>query len=128
MIPEFHKSIYQSFNRVLEQLQIKISQPELKHSDRENQSVDLGSELISLQKIFQEDVRNLNVDALTDLEAHRVRSIWVEIDKQLRLLGIDVGNLRSAKQPETVQRRVEQVKGRLEMLTTYCEALLTLPD
>ncbi|MBW4541826.1 MAG: heterocyst frequency control protein PatD [Myxacorys chilensis ATA2-1-KO14] len=125
MIPEFHQSIYQSFRGVVEQLQMKISQLGQKRDDQENESIDLRPELISLQKIFQEDIRSLNIDALTNTEAHRVRSIWVEIDKQLRLLGMDVAYVRAAKQPETLQQRVEQVKGRLEMLIVYCGALLS---
>ena len=87
-------------------------------------STELRSALTELQKEFQGEICTLNLDDLSDSEAHRVRSIWVEIDKQLRLLGMDISFVQAARQPETLQKRLAQMQERLKMLMSYCEALL----
>jgi hypothetical protein len=131
MLPESQRSIYQSFRDAVEQFQTMVSQTagspiNLNRTDPKQNTVstELHSALIELQKDFQGEICALNLDDLSDSEAHRARSIWVEIDKQLRLLGMDISFVQAARQPETLQKRLAQMQERLKMLMSYCEALL----
>ncbi|NDJ16319.1 heterocyst frequency control protein PatD [Myxacorys almedinensis] len=126
MIPEFHRSIYQSFKGDVEQFQTRLLQVESTPGEarEDTASTDLSVRLSALQTKFEIDICPLDLDQISDREAQQIRSIWVEIDKQLRLLRVDIGYIKTAKQPETMQRRLEQVKGRLERLIAYSERLL----
>jgi hypothetical protein len=50
----------------------------------------------------------------------------VEINKQLRLLGVDCLFLQTAKRGETVAHRLTQIHQRLDLLQRYCSGVLTL--
>ncbi|URD53287.1 heterocyst frequency control protein PatD [Chroococcidiopsis sp. CCNUC1] len=56
----------------------------------------------------------------------RVRSLQTEISKQFNLLIMDVTFLQAARQPQTLQTRQQQMTQRLQMLLSYCEAILSL--
>lgn len=51
----------------------------------------------------------------------RWRAIAVELHRQLRLLGLDGQFLRTAKQPDTLRRRLQQMLERLEPLRHYLQ-------
>jgi hypothetical protein len=77
-----------------------------------------------LQQIFQGRILSLNLDELKPELEQRVRSIQVEINKQLRLLGMDMMFLQAARQPETLQQRQNQILERVYMLKRYCEMVI----
>jgi hypothetical protein len=84
----------------------------------------LGGESQKLQLFFRDQVSALALDELTGVVAQRSQAYRVEMDKQLRLLAVDVMFLQAAKQAETVQQRVKVVSDRLQTLIRYCDALL----
>lgn len=81
---------------------------------------DFKRNLLSLQKFFQTQIQPI------ESENYQVRSLLVEINKQMRLLGMDLLFLQTAKQPETVQQRISQLHDRLDLLTKYCEGILAI--
>jgi len=54
----------------------------------------------------------------------RLQSFQVEINKQLRLLGMDVLFLKSARQVTTIAQRRSQMGDRVQILIQYCDAVL----
>ena len=49
-------------------------------------------------------------------------SLQVEIDKQLKMLGVDLSMLQSARKLDTWQKRHRQAGDRLTLLLRYCSA------
>ena len=117
MLPENYCQRYQEFRQTLERLQVLTSQPEFDRST-------LKADTLTVQKFFQDQVRSLNLEALDAIAEQRSHSFHVEINKQLRLLAIDVMFLQTAKQSATSQQRLEQVSDRVSTLIRYCDALL----
>lgn len=81
---------------------------------------DFKQELLSLQKIFQTQIQPIQS------EHYPVRSLLVEINKQMRLLSMDALFLQTARQPQTLQQRIGQMHDRLNLLTKYCEGILAI--
>jgi hypothetical protein len=48
-------------------------------------------------------------------------SLQVEIDKQLKMFGVDLSMLRAARNPTTWQKRHQQICDRLVLLNRYCQ-------
>jgi hypothetical protein len=48
-------------------------------------------------------------------------SYYVEINKQLRMLGADINLLKISRQAETLHKRINQASDRLTLLLTYCD-------
>ncbi len=84
----------------------------------------LKAALMHLQTLFQTQTQSLELDDLDPSLAHQVQSFNVEIDKQLRLLGMDVMFLQAAKQVATREQRLNQMGDRLTLLLRYCNGLL----
>ncbi len=87
-------------------------------------TTDLKATVADLQTFFQTDIRRLDLEVLDPAVAHQVQSFNVEIDKQLRLLSMDVMFLQAAKQPSTTEQRLNQMRDRLTLLLRYCHGLL----
>lgn len=117
MLPKIYRQRYQDFRQILERLQALISQPEF-------DCLTLKAEALTVQQFFQDQVRSLDLEALDPTEGQRSHSFHVEINKQLRLLAIDVMFLQTAKQSATSQQRLGQVSDRVSTLIRYCDALL----
>jgi len=117
MLPLMHQQRYERFQEALEQLRLAAVQP---NSD----SVSLESDVAELQLLFQDQILGLSIaDLPLDVE-QRVQSYQVEMNKQLRLLGMDVMFLRAARQAVTREQRRNQMNDRIGILIRYCEALL----
>lgn len=89
-----------------------------------NNSASLKIDVAALQAFFQTHIRTLNLDELDPALAHQVQSFNVEIDKQLRLLSMDVMFLQAARQATTTEQRLNQMRDRLTLLLRYCNGLL----
>lgn len=69
-----------------------------------------------IQTFFQTKIVN------TDLEVTPQNlSLQVEIDKQLKMLGVDLTMLQTARNPTTWQKRHQQACDRLIRLQRYCD-------
>ncbi len=74
-----------------------------------------------IQAFFQTEIIN------TDLEVTPPNlSLQVEIDKQLKMLGVDLSMLQTARNPATWQKRHQQASDRFVLLKKYCQ--MHLPD
>lgn len=115
MLPSHHRQRYEQFKRRLEQLNQAIS----------NEGAgSLKAIVTDLQNQFETQILSLESNELTAAMAHQVQSYQVELDKQLRLLGIDVTFLQAARQAATVEQRQTQMGDRVKTLIRYCDALL----
>ena len=69
-----------------------------------------------IQAFFQTKIIN------TDLEVTPPNlSLQVEIDKQLKMLGVDLSMLQTARNPATWQKRHQQASDRFVLLKKYCQ-------
>jgi len=70
----------------------------------------------TIQNFFQTEIVN------TDLEVTPPNfSLQVEIDKQLKMLGVDLTMLQTARNPVTWQKRHQQASDRFVLLRKYCQ-------
>lgn len=116
MLIENQVHTFQRFQTEIESLDQTLNTTEL---DR----AVLHQKIRSLQQIFQEEIQPIQSE---DYQTH---SVLVEINKQMRLLGMDGMFLQTARQAETFETRLEQVRDRVKRLVSYCSAILgTEPD
>lgn len=76
--------------------------------------------LAQLQQFFVEQILTL-----PDTDA-REQSLLTEINKQLRLLAVDLMFLQGARQKTTFNNRINQTIKRLELIKQYCQAILPI--
>jgi len=70
----------------------------------------------AIQVFFQTQIVN------TDLEVTPPNlALQVEIDKQLKMLGVDLSMLQTARSPATWQKRHQQACDRFVLLDRYCQ-------
>ena len=79
---------------------------------------------LEAQQFYHQRLAPLDVETFDEAIASKVQSIQTEIDKELRLLGMDVTFLHSARQPATIQQRQRQIGDRVTRLSQYCDVLL----
>ncbi len=84
----------------------------------------LQNQFQQIQQLFQQTIVASDWDESMPDNAANVQSFHTEINKQLRLLGMDVMFLRTARQSATYQKRQQQMSDRLGMVLTYCQALM----
>lgn len=112
MLPNFHSQRYQEFAQALEQMQQTISAANNLDKSKLNRDV------LKLQQFFQQQILSLEV------EESRIRSYQTEVNKQLRLLSMDIQFLQAARQSQTVEERIKQIFDRLQTLIGYCNAIV----
>lgn len=120
MLPESHQQPYQVFRRAIAQLLAIATRSQI-------DGVALRTEFLQAQQLFQTQLMGLSGDGLTPAADSLVRSYLTEINKQLRLLGVDVMYLQAARQSMTTQKRQAQMGDRLRTLLRYCDTLLEPP-
>lgn len=117
MLPQYYCDRYQKFQEILQVLQqISIEKPV--------DSVKLQDIFRQVQQIFQSQIASLSGDDLDPPTASRMQSYLTEINKQIRLLEVDLTFLQAARQPATVQTRLAQINTRLQTLISYTQAVL----
>jgi hypothetical protein len=119
MLPETHRQTYQAFRQVLEQIAIATTQPNVN-------GTTLQQATHEAQSVFQQSVLPLDLNDLTSIAESQVRAVVVEINKQLRMLAMDVMRLQGARQAETITQRLQQIHDRLNTLIRYCDMVLQL--
>jgi hypothetical protein len=119
LLPESHRDRYQEFCQRLSALEALVSQSERDRSAFKSAALDI-------QKFFQTQISSLDLEKLEADVAQRSYAVQVEMDKQLKLLNMDVMFLQAARRATTGDQRVQQVKERLKTLITYCQGLLTM--
>jgi len=108
---------YQQYHHALRQLKNTVTRanPDL---------ASLHADFLEVQQMFQLRIMDTNLDQLDPAIASQVRSYQTEINKEMRLLGMDVMFLQAARQPTTTQQRQSQMSDRISTLIRYCNALL----
>ncbi|MEM6715675.1 MAG: heterocyst frequency control protein PatD [Cyanobacteria bacterium P01_D01_bin.6] len=82
----------------------------------------LQQEFLQAQQLYQTQLLPTLVDSPT---AERFLAYQTEINRALRLLGMDVAFLQSAKNALTLQKRQAQMQQRLKTLLEFCQGLQT---
>lgn len=118
MVPDSHRLPFLELQRALQ---------DVKQAVAAAPGSVLEPSWITVQRIFQEQILPLDVAPLDLTMAGKVQSFTIEINKQLRLLSMDVMFLKTARQSVTAEQRRQQMGDRLELLMRYCEALLEEP-
>ena len=117
ILPLVQRQRYEAFKQLLEQMHQMVLL-----ADADNTALRLR--ITTLEQVFRDQLLSVAIDDLSLATQHWVQSYQVEIDKQLRLLKMDVLFLQAARQAETTAQRRQQVCDRLETLQRYCKALL----
>jgi hypothetical protein len=86
----------------------------------------LSAQIQQLKQIAQ--TPHSDLAGLSPRSAQQLEAFQVEINKQLKLLGVDCLFLQTAKQPQTLRDRLSQMQTRLELLERYCEGILALEN
>jgi hypothetical protein len=120
MLPNFHRQQYLEFSERIQHL----------YSQARASNLDLASfrqQVAGLQQFFRQQILPLSEEDIEETYASRVRSIRTEMNKQMRLLEMDVTFLRSAKQTATTQARLLAICDRLQTLIQYSQVILPTP-
>lgn len=121
MLPARYLQDYKDLQQAVQQLQQQCNfQPTMQPSGLQ---AEARSHLQQVQQLFQQ-ILNLPWDELDPPMAAPAQAINIEINKQLRLLNMDLMFLSSARQAVTATQRQQQLLDRLTLLLRYCEAIL----
>lgn len=125
MMPPLFQERYQSFRQTVVQVRT-VAEPGSQPSEGQiaSQPVALQAALKHLQQQFQSDILTLDLSQLDGATAHQVQAFQIEMDKQVRLLGVDALFLQAARQSATAAQRQQQMRDRLAMLIRYCDGVL----
>lgn len=117
MIPVAYQQIFQTFSLRLNELQQTAVQAN-------PEATLLQSHFLAVQQFFQNQIMALEDTDLEPLERSRIQAYRTEMNKQMRLLGMDIAFLQTARQPVTAQQRQAQIRDRATRLIDYCKAVL----
>ncbi|OKH26299.1 heterocyst frequency control protein PatD [Chroogloeocystis siderophila] len=121
MLSNFHYQSYQEFAAILDELQANANSAQLDFTQ-------LRRVFEQAQQLFRQQIVTMDTSNLAPSVASRVHSYHTEIDKQLRLLGVDVSFLQAARQPATIAARKARVFTRIQTLINYCQVLLKVGE
>ena len=116
--------------------------------DSRTKDLTLRSQLESLKALVSEmyeltswksAVENLDRSHFQTLELFQTQFVdrdsnellnqyYVEINKQLRLLGADINLMKTSRQAETLHKRLSQASDRLNLLFTYCDRIAEISE
>ncbi|MCX7592903.1 MAG: heterocyst frequency control protein PatD [Fischerella sp.] len=105
---------YQTFAILLEQFRSDVASKQM-------DARQLRQHLSSLQQFFQQQIIPLAEEKSLEL------SYRTEMNKQLRLLEIDVMFFQGARQAATAVDKLKTISDRLTTLIHYCNAILQSP-
>ncbi len=97
----------------LERLQISIA-PQLEPASEIVK--EWRRSLDEIQKFFQSEIINTNLEITP-----QNLSLQVEIDKQLKMLNVDLSMLQTSRNQATWQKRHQQACDRFTLLARYCQ-------
>jgi hypothetical protein len=121
VLPESNRQDYRDFQHALQQLRRLITGANPDGSS-------LQAAFLEVQQLFQLRIMTLEIDELDSGVVSQVQSYTTEINKQMRLLGMDVMFLQTARQSAKIQQRQAQMGDRIDTILRYCQALLEAGD
>lgn len=116
-LPPSHRDRYQQWQDLLESFRMIVQVPTA-------DGATLQGALLQVQQFFQQQVGPLELAELESAIAPRVQAVRTEMQKELRLLTMDVMFLQAARQSATQQQCQKQLGDRLEKLAGYCQVLV----
>lgn len=125
MLPDAHRSLYLNLQHALMQLRSLVQVQQFQEKTQENSNAEevvIKSAFQAVQRSFQQVLTSW--EQLDPAIAVQVQSYQTEINRQFRLLKMDMIYLQTARQTATADQRRQQTSDRLESLIQYCEAML----
>jgi len=114
---------YSSLKSQLQNLQVAV-QALLDLEQAQTIAPDLNRSQEAIQGFFQVEIlESLAIPAETK---HLLLPYYVETNKQLRLLRMDLNMLQAARSDATFRIRVQQTSDRLQTLIGYCDYFMQL--
>ena len=120
MLPERYRQLCQEFRQLVELLTTIVNSLAT-HPTAPIDPTALKAGLQELQQCFKQKLTAPDGNGPILEEDNQVRALWVEVDKQLRLLAMDITFLQSARQPATRSQRLGHIGDRLNRLLHYCD-------
>lgn len=114
-----------SFSTLLQNFQAQLSTLELIVSQAHPDALSLKQHFLVAQQQFQSEILGEMAGIEDDL-SERAQPILIEMNRTLRLMGMDIAFLQAARQPLTMQQRQKQLRDRILQLQTFCQGLLNL--
>lgn len=114
------EALQQNFEQIhqdLQGLQAIATQPEF-------DGTALQRQFQQAQQQFQAELSRAASQEAAD--PPQLAAIHTEMNRLMRLLSMDVMGLRTARNPETRQQRLQQLGDRLHRLLEFCDGALTL--
>ncbi len=118
MLPAAYQQMYEDLRQQIQGLSaaIAVNQPDPQR---------LQQQFLQCQQLFQQCMVRAG-DELAQEVLPQVQAYEVELNKQFRLMGVDIMFLQSARQSATRTQRQAQLRDRLQLLLTYCDRVLEL--
>ena len=118
MLPITYQEIFQTFRLKLHELQQAATQAN-------PEATSLQALFLAVQQFFQHSIMALEDTDLEAVDRSRVQAYRTEMNKQMRLLAMDIAFLQAARQSVTAQQRQAQIRDRIARLIDYCKAVLS---
>ncbi|ASC71634.1 hypothetical protein XM38_025870 [Halomicronema hongdechloris C2206] len=112
-------SLSQALDQFAQQLTVLHQQSRQANPDGRH----LQALFLTTQQQFQAFLALVEQTELTTAVEVPLRSLQTEVNRHLRLLGMDVAFLQAARQPQTVQQRQAQMGDRIRTLEQFCQGL-----
>ena len=113
VITEFQNSLKQLYTTLSS---VPLDQPNLKQSFQQ------------LKITFQTQIMGINASDFDPSVESKIQSYLTETHKQIRLLEMDLKFLQVSHQSTTLNTRLTQIQNRLDLLLSYGEAMLGVPE
>ncbi|MFM6191561.1 MAG: heterocyst frequency control protein PatD [Planktothrix sp.] len=81
-----------------------------------------------LKITFQTQIMRINASDFAPPVESKIQSYLTETHKQIRLLEMDLKFLQASHQSTTFNTRLTQIQNRLDLLLSYGEAMLGVPE
>jgi hypothetical protein len=75
-------------------------------------------------ELFETEILTQDLDLLEDPIAGKMRSYLTESHRLLRLLSIDLMFIATARNPITIEQRLQAYQAKLDLLLQYCQAVI----
>ncbi|MDJ0704758.1 MAG: heterocyst frequency control protein PatD [Leptolyngbyaceae cyanobacterium MO_188.B28] len=113
-----------SYQQTFKAFKLSLEELQLAGSQANPDAPSLQSHFLEVQQTFQRQILTFADTTLEAVEQSRIQAYCTEMNKQMRLLGMDIVFLQAARQPVTVQGRQAQIRDRIKRLIDYCKAVL----
>ena len=90
--------------------------------------MDRTATVVQLQQQFSQVIAAIAATSLSEAQNAQLRPCQTEAHRRLRLLGVEVMKIRTAKQPETLAATRSQVIGHLEEIQAFVQKMAQVLD